>query len=84
MGDCLLRSHHRQGSLRRNCRSLRCGAVTELHLDLIYLYSKFALMCQKDESLSKLSAMFLDAVVLIMTTIGLVSCDTLCKGKCLV
>jgi uncharacterized protein (DUF486 family) len=60
------------------------GGVTQLHLNLIYLYSKATLMCMKDESLNKLSAMFLDAVVLIMTTIGLVSCDTPCKGKCLV
>ena len=58
------------------------AAVSDLDLGMIYLYSKFPLKRQKDNSLSKLSAMFLDAVVLIMTTIGLVSHNTLCKGKC--
>jgi uncharacterized protein (DUF486 family) len=49
------------------------AAVSDLDLDIIYLYSECALICQTNQSLSKLSAMFLDAVVLIMTTIGLVS-----------
>lgn len=57
------------------------GGVSEIHLNLIYLYSKAALMCKRDKSLNKRSAMFLDAVVLIMTTVGLVSRKTVCKGK---
>jgi len=56
------------------------AGVTDIHLDIIYLYSKFALICQRAKALIKLSAMFLDAVVLIMTTIGLVSRNTLCKA----
>lgn len=34
-------------------RACLVGGVTELHLDIIYLYSKAALMCKKDKSLSK-------------------------------
>lgn len=60
------------------------GGVSDLDLDIIYLYSEFVWMRQRDRSLSKLSAMFLDAVVLVMTTIGLVRRNTFRKGKCLV
>ncbi len=57
------------------------AGVTKLHLDIIYLYSEPSLIRQKYKLLSKLLAMFLDAVVLIMTTIGLVSSSTLCTGN---
>lgn len=57
------------------------ASVAKVHLNIIYLYSKPSLICQKYKSLSRLSAMFLDAVVLIMTTIGLVSSSTLRKGN---
>ena len=57
------------------------ASVAKLHLNIIYLYSKAPFICKENKSLSNLSAMFLDAVVLIMTTIGLVSSSTVCKGN---